>query len=291
MRRLRLGLVVYLSLLASAGLYHVVTGWLSLYDCGWTVTAVGAGVTVLGMLALLAKGNRSPLVRGQEGSLPRRPSWVDSVPTVVLGCVVGVATGYMMMTASIALGLRPARSQGVPRVLSMRAELPALWEQALAWQPDAYLDDATIYLGEDDRRLMTAHFKSPSARQQSLSVHVNPDRLIEAVPIQWSNEVSQEEPILERDWALDSRAALEAFARNDEIRFCLNSSARHGDRLILERLWLGEDSPVVWTLILDACSGAGGTKHHVEAASGKFVEPEPLFWLETREGSGSPAAE
>jgi hypothetical protein len=263
--------ITTLLLLASISIYFIITGRLSLYDYGQVVMAVSIGAGILSALALFAKGNPSPLVRGQEGGIPRRPSWVDNVPPVVLGCIVGIVSGYMMMAASVALGLVPARSQGVPDVLLLKANLPALQEKALSWQHDAYLVEARIYLREDDLWLISTHFKSPSEARQSLSIDLTPEYLIELTPIDWKITVPQEEPIRDGDWVLDSQAALEAFAQDDALRFCLNSSEKHGEWLILERLWVGDDRPLVWTLVFDTCLAADGRQHHIDAVSGKFV--------------------
>lgn len=238
---------------------------------------MGIGAGILSFLALFAKGNPSPLVRGQEGGIPHKSSWVDSVPPVILGCIVSIIIGYMIMAATIRLGLWPAHSHGVPQVLSLRATLPVLQEKALSWQSDSYLAEATIYLRDDDLWLITAHFKSPSVSRQSLAVRLTPERLIEPEPLDWEIIVPQEAPIQDEDWSLDSQAALEAFAQNDALRFCLNSSAKHGKRLILERRGVGEDRPLVWTLVFDVCRPGGARQYHVDAASGKFVDFEPVI--------------
>jgi hypothetical protein len=234
---------------------------------------VAGAAAVLAEVLLMNIHGRTPWVGRRQRSGPPSGTWVDSVPSVVAGCVVAVAVGYSLTRVSIALGLRPERGEALPSVLSMRRELELMWDSATVWRADAYLDDATIYLGEDNRWswLVDAHFKCPSDDQQSLILYVYRDGSIHYSIVEWTTEVRQEDPIADSDWPLDSQAALEAFAHNDEIGFCLRSTAPHSHRLTLERLALSDANPVVWTLLLDACPGAPNSRYHIDAATGEFL--------------------
>jgi hypothetical protein len=278
LRAVGIATAVFFLLLAVVGAIYLISGWFSLYDYGWGVMGVAGAAGVLAAVLLMNIHGRTPWVGRRHRSGPPAGTWVDVVPSVVAGCVIAVALGYSLTRVSIALGLRPEHGEGVPSVLSMRRELELMWDSATVWRGDAYLDDATIYLGEDNRWfwLVDAHFKCPSDDHQSLILYVYPDGSIHYSIVEWTTEVRQEDPIADSDWPLDSEAALEAFAQNDEIGFCLRSTGRHSHRLSLERLAVSDDNPVVWTLRLDACLGAPNSRYYIDATTGEFLDPDLL---------------
>ncbi len=182
----------------------------------------------------------------------------------------------------ILIGCTPVTHDTPVKIPSFRQYYPILLEEAQKWQPDAYLDDARIFLFPKsyDFSMISASFQSPSKDLESLSVDLYQDGAITSKVFTQEYPIYQHEPITEVDWKVDSQEALE-YMLNQAGRKSADPDKDACGFIILERVLAVQDQPVIWSLTLWDCADV--VQHlYLDANSGEILDSAEVNIKPTR---------
>jgi len=253
---------------------------LNIYDIGVATLYAGLVVWVLCFLLLFSASSWRkrlesylPLeVRGQGVRDHSR----DFLWAIMISGISLSLCGYVVINTSQRLGIRTPDPDASPYVGSVRRELNSHMEIAKQWQEDADLHDATIWIGDNLRWIVSSTFCSASLSNRYLSIDTNADGSLTSESYTANSPICHTEPIIDDDWLLDSQDAIDIFAQNPEIRICLMANQENEGiffdytRLTLRRLSLMPNEPVVWVLSLPS-SCTDDKVHFMDARTGEII--------------------
>ena len=118
---------------------------------------------------------------------------------------------FIISIILVMVGCSPAESRISVQIPSFREHYPTLLKEAQNWQPDAYLDEARIFLFPEfsDFYFISAVFFSPSEDLESLAVDLYQNGAVTSEAFMQEYPVYQHKPIIETDWKIDSQEAME----------------------------------------------------------------------------------
>jgi hypothetical protein len=188
---------------------------------------------------------------------------------------------FIILIVLAIVGCTPASNTTV-KIPSFREHYPILLEEAQKWKPDAYLDEARIFLFPkfSDSYLISAVFFSPSEDLESLAVDLYQNGAITSEAFIQEYPVYQHKPITETDWKIDSQDAMEYMLDKSGVRFP-NPDNNDCSFIILKRVLPVQDQLVIWSLSLWDCSDA--VQHiYLNANSGEMLDSSVIDVKPTR---------
>jgi hypothetical protein len=180
------------------------------------------------------------------------------------------------------IGCTPEKSKISIKIPSFRQYYPVLLKEAEKWRPDAYLDEARIFLFPkfSDSSVISASFRSPSKDFESLGVYLHADETITSEIFVSAYPINHHEPITENVWKIDSQEALEYMLKTSGRR-SVNPDRDACSFLMLERVLPLQDQPAVWSLTLWDCHDA--VQHlYSNASSGEMLDSSEVNIKPTR---------
>ena len=213
------------------------------------------------------------------GNLRSRQSILTAI-NVFICVIVVLGIGWILF--------KP-KASSTPQVLSLNENWEKLEEGASGWQNDAYLTSVSFYITKtmDPTALqIAAEFHSSHVpSDEMLLVGINnagkvvrspldmmPGQAIEpeAGEIVVSAGSSAEKPIQQDEWSIDSQAALDLFAQDQEIGLCLGSS-KSDISLVLHKVYT--DYPA-WELRIVYCPDSTSfNTYYLNAKTGERFDP------------------
>lgn len=209
-----------------------------------------------------------------DQALPVRDARSDYLLTLTISALLVAFTGLLLVWHMVYIGERKPVVGSYPHVGSVRSTLNDLHKHALLWKSDAYLTEVTLELADESPYRMRAIYQSPSVVLEFLSIYIETDGSITSKVYEMNSTWGRRKAIQDSDWQLDSEDALRIFATNDDIRFCLMSSAKRANRLELTRTSLMDKQPVVWRLFVPGCSSVSNELYYLDAQTGKWLYSE-----------------
>jgi hypothetical protein len=196
---------------------------------------------------------------------------------------------FVLVIFGIGWVLFQPKASSTPQVLSLNENWEMLENGANGWQNNAYLTSVSFYLTktmDPDALQVAAEFHSSHVpSDEMLLVGINnagkvvsspldmmPGQAIEpeAGEIVVSAGSSAQKPIQQGEWSIDSQAALDLFAKDQEIGLCLGSSNSE-TTLILHKVYT--DYPA-WELRIAYCPDSTSfNSYYLNAKTGERFDP------------------
>lgn len=274
-----IGVAAYIFIGSLVGIYLFYSKkGVDLYDFGVLLTSIGGTLAFLVLFIFFSSALWKHQIRRylppDDQVLPARDARSDYLLTLAISTLLVTFTGLLLVWHMVSIGERKPVAGYYPHIGSVRAALNDLHEYAIRWQSDAYLVEVTLEMGDESPYRMSATYKSPSVVLETLLIYVETDGNIASEIYEMGSSWGQRKAIHDLDWRLDSEDALRIFAANDDIGFCLMSSAQRANRLELTRLSSADNQPIVWRLFLPDCLTAPSGPYYLDAQTGKWLYSE-----------------
>jgi hypothetical protein len=202
-------------------------------------------------------------------------NWRARIYVLLLICLV--ADGCAQATQEISI-----------RIPSVREYYPMLYKEAQKWRPDAYLDEARVFLFPhfSNSNVISASFYSPSEDLESLGIDFHKDGTITSEVFINEYPVYHHIPIAEDDWKIDSQEAMEIMLDEDGRQF-INSGRSDCSYIILKRILPAQNQTVIWSLALWDCSNSMQLLY-LDANSGELLDSSVIDIKPTRFPTSTP---
>jgi hypothetical protein len=199
-----------------------------------------------------------------------------------------IMISFILSIVFITTGCAPGKAETGPKVPSFRDYYPVLLKEAQKWQPDAYLDEAEIFLAPrfSDSTSISAGFYSPSANSESFGVEIQQDGNLSSRTFDHSSPILNHKPITLNDWKIDSQAALDALLKEIGSK-SLNAEGNHCSSISLRRILPSPDQRIIWSLRLWNCSSPA-EYFYLDANSGILLDISVINIQPTRFPTGKP---
>ncbi len=196
--------------------------------------------------------------------------------------ILGTSVSFVVSIIFMMVGCTPTTSNITVKIPSFREYYPIMLKEAQKWQPDAYLDDARIFLFPSfpDSNLIAAGFYSPSEDFESISIDLHQDGTITSEVFSQEYPIYHHRPITENDWKIDSQEAME-YMLDEAGQRTVNPDKNACSFIILERVLPAQNQPVIWFLSLWDCHDA--VQHlYLDANSGEILDSSVINVKPTR---------
>lgn len=252
------------------------------YDFGVPILIIGI---VVALLSLYVLSSASSWRKRLEDYLPEeargqgvRDGSKDFLwTTMITGIILGLS-GFGLINTSLDQGIRTPDPETRPSVSSLRGELKIHEEYAKEyWADDAYLNNATVWVGDNTRWLIESQYESSSKSKETIWIYTAVDGTLSAKVYEHDPPRVIENSIRDEDWTLDSQDAINIFLENPEIHRCVMSNLDTDNgfyndvRLSLEKSRDLQDQSVYWVISLpDSCD----TEHYritIDAKTGEII--------------------
>ena len=198
-------------------------------------------------------------------------TFADSFFVYLIAFLAVAITGVIGVVSLSNAGYAPPPGD-IPQVSSVKGELPYLFREAQEWQEDVYLVNLEVMLQKNSYRLIIAEFHSPTFKNSYIVISLMHDGTYKS-EIFPASYPSQDYPILDDEWDIDSSEALDYFSQNEDLRFCITSSGDHLISLRLAHLHKDKDM-VVWVLNYSySCPTFEYHPVYINGKSGELIIP------------------
>jgi hypothetical protein len=193
-----------------------------------------------------------------------------------------ICIGLITSVIFIVIGCTSSKPDIAIEIPSFRDYYPVLLKEAQEWRPDAYLDDARIFLfpKSSDSSVISASFQSPSKDLEMLGVDLYQDGTIASKVFTQQYPIYQHKPITEKDWKIDSQEAVEYLLEKSGRR-SLSPDRNACSFIILERVLSSSEQPVIWSLSLWDCWD-NAQHFYLDANSAKILDSSEVNIKPTR---------
>jgi hypothetical protein len=202
----------------------------------------------------------------------------DFLWTTMITGIILAFTGFGLINTSLDQGIRTPNPETRPSVSSLRGELKIHEEYAKEyWADDAYLNNATVWVGDNTRWLIESQYESLSKSKETIWIYTAVDGTLSAKVYEHDPPRVFENSIRDEDWTLDSQDAINIFLENPEIHRCVMSNLvtdiglSNNTRLSLERSQDIKDYTTFWVLWLPKSCNIEYTITSMNAKTGEII--------------------
>ena len=256
------------------------------YDFGVPFLIIGI---VIALLSLFLLSSVSSWRRRLEDYLPEeargqgvRDGSKDFLWTTMITGIILALSGFGLINTSLNQGIRAPNPETRPFVSSLRGELKIHEEYAKEyWVEDAYLNNATVWVGDDPRWIIQSQYESLLKPKESILIYTEADGTLSARVYEQDPKRVFENSIRDEDWILDSQDAIDIFLENPEIHRCVMSNLvtdiglSNNTRLSLERSRDIQDYTTYWVLWLPKSCNIEYTIISMNAKTGEIIGQRP----------------
>jgi len=252
------------------------------YDFGVPILITGIAIALLSLFLL---SSASSWRKRLEDYLPEeargqgvRDGSKDFLWMIMITGIILSLSGFGLISTSLDQGVRTPDPETRPSVSSLRGELKIHEEYAKEyWADDAYLNNATVWVGDNIRWLIESQYESLLKPKETIWVYTEVNGTLSAKVYEHDPPPILENSIRDEDWELDSQDAIDIFLGNQEILRCVMSNMDTDNgfynsvRLSLEKSRDLQDHSVYWVISLPNNCDIEHYRIFIDAKTGEII--------------------